>query len=446
MPISFLDYEIQEDVYSTPEMKKLFDEKARFQRWLNIEAALAVTQSEFGIIPVEAAEEIHKKCKLQFIDMESLKDEYKVNRNSIVPLLKELKKVCDNKYGQYVHYGATTQDIVDTGQILEVKEILEVVSRDLNEIERILVDLAKKHSNTPMIGRSHGQYGIPITFGLKVSIWISEIRRHIKRFDSLKERVLVGQLSGAVGTRAALGDKANNISQETLKKLGLDFDMVPWHTSRDNMAELGSCIAILAGSIAKIANEIFFLGRSDVMEVREGKKAKISMGSSTMPHKQNPVLCERIVVLFKHIKALSSITVESTIHENERDPRSLWAEWLAFPQMFVYVGTMLSYILDVLNNLEVNEEKMKENLYKIKELVTSEYILFKLGKHIGKMNAQEKLHEIVEKAEKTKKSFRETLLADDVSKYLTEEDRYIMSHPENYIGETEEIVQAVINY
>lgn len=444
MAVHFFDYEIQKDIFSTPELKAIFEEKAKFQRWLDIEGALALTQGELGLIPLEAAQEISQKARLDYLDLEAVKKSYEVAQNSVLPIVKGLRNACSKGYGEFIHYGVTTQDIVDTGQVLELKQVLVIVQRDLAKIEIILMEIAQKHCETPMIGRTHGQYALPITFGLKVAVWITEIRRHIERIKSLTPRVLVGQLSGAVGTRAALGQKAMEVSKRTLDKLGLNEQIIAWHTARDNIAEVCACFTMVTGTLAKIANEIFLLGRTDIREVKESPAAPNTMSSSTMPHKSNPVVSERIVVLFKHVRALLGIAMESMLHENERDPRSLWAEWLAFPQLAIYTGKALNYTIELLNGLEVYPQVMKKNLYRFGDFISSEYLLFKLGESIGKINAQEKLHQLVQLAKEQEITLKEALAKSEVADCFTKDDFDVLEHPEWYIGQAKSMVEMVL--
>ena len=394
MASTYIDFEIQENVFSTCESKEIFDEKSRIQRWLSIESALAEAQAELGIIPNEAAEEIKKVTSLELLDINKIKMEYQKSRNSLLPVIKVLSQRCANKSGDYVHYGVTTQDIIDTGQILEIKMILDIVYRDARIIEYELLQLGQSYAYVPMIGRTHGQHALPITVGLKISVWLTELRRHIERTKSLATRILVGQLSGAVGTYSGLGNIGQKVSQLTLKKLGLSYDPVSWHVARDNIAELATFFSILVTTIAKIANEVYQLSKSEILEMKESSISEKTINSSSMPHKVNPVLTERIVVLSKHVRALSGIVVESMIHEGERDPRSLWAEWLSIPQLCIYTASSLNNMIQLLRALKIYPENMQSNLKKSKENISSEYLMLKLSKHIGKMRAQEKLQEL----------------------------------------------------
>jgi adenylosuccinate lyase/3-carboxy-cis,cis-muconate cycloisomerase len=443
MPSHPLDFQLQVNYFSTPELLAVFDEQRRMNRWLQVEAALAGAQGELGIIPAEAAAEINAKAGLAHLDLELIKQGYRQSRNSLMPVIKALRQACEENYGQYVHYGATTQDILDTAQVLELAETLPIVFRDLRVLEKLLIESSRKHRNTPMIGRTHGQQALPITFGLKTVIWASEVRRHIERLKSIYPRVMVGQLSGAVGTMAALGPRAREVAKRTMALLHLQWNAPSWHTSRDNMADVASYFAILAGTLEKIANEIFLLGKTEVGELAESAPA--GPMSSTMPHKQNPVFCQRVTVLARQIRALTGVVVESMAHEHERDPRLLWSEWLAMPQLSMYTGTAVNYLVNILDGLVVFEQNMKKNLFLHKDAVMSEWLLFRLAPALGKMEAQEKLHVLLRGMAAENRSLRELLAGDrEIGSLLTEEDLQSLDHPERYVGLAGELVDETL--
>jgi len=300
MPSHFIDYETYAGVVCTPEMKDIFDEKKRLQRWLDFEGALAMAQGELGVIPKEAALEIKRKCAIDVLDMQEIRKEFLSARHSIVPLLRVLKRACAGDAGEYVHYGVTTQDVLDTAEILEVKDAMEIIYKDIRQLEDCLMSIAEKHKCTPIIGRTHGQQALPTTLGLKVAVWVSEIRRHIERLISLQGRLFVGQISGGVGTMAAMDlaahGKAKEIAEKTLEKLGLAYPTVSWHTARDNIGELASVFSLVSTTLGKIANEIYQLQKNEIGELAEPSSATAT-GSSTMPHKSNPTRCQRVISL-----------------------------------------------------------------------------------------------------------------------------------------------------
>ena len=444
MPAHPIDFDIQSYIFSTPEGLSIFDEKNRIQRWLQFESALAAAQGELGIIPLEAAIIIQEKSNIKHLDIETIRRDYTTNRNSLTPIIKALRRVCE-PFGDYVHHGATTQDAIDTGQALELQSVLTLADRDLLLIEDMLLEMAAKYKNLPMVGRTHSQQALPISLGLKISVWLLEINRHRDRLRAIIPRALTGQLGGAVGTMAALGPKGREIARRTMDKLGLNASIVAWHTARDSSAEMATFFAILTASIAKIANEIFQLGKTEIMELREPEPAGKSSGSSTMPHKRNPVLCERIVVLSSHIRALSQLVIESMLHENERDPRALWSEWLAMPQICIYTLTALHYLKSILQDLEVYPEKMMVNLHLHKDAIASEWLMFAFSPIIGRARAQAKITQCLKHSTATGRSLLDILTEDpELSACVEQLDTSMLDHPENYVGLASEIVDDTI--
>ena len=445
MPAHPIDFQIQAGFYSTSELTNIFDEKTRIARWLQIEATLAEVQGELGIIPKAAADEIVKKACIENLDISEVAREYEQSRNSLIPVIKALKGICNEGYCEYIHYGITTQDVLDTAQILEQKDALAVIYRDIKKLEKLLINMARHHRDTPMIGRTHGQQALPMTFGLKVSIWVAEIRRHIERLISLGPRLFTIQLSGAVGTMAALGPQALTVATLCAEKLGLSSGVPNWHTSRDTIAEASSIYGILCSTFEKIASEIIQLSKTEIGELSESAPDK-AQSSSTMPHKKNPVISQRIAVLSRHARALVPVVTDSMIHEHERDARALWSEWLAMPQIAIYTGTGLHYLISVLENLEISPERMLKNLYSQKDLVVSEWLLFRLAKKIGKTHAQEKLQALIKLVGGGNKIFKDILLQDqDIGPYIAQEDLEYLEKPERYCGLAAEIVDDTLS-
>jgi len=441
-----IDFEINANVYGTPELIRIFDEKVRYQRWLDFEAALAKVQGKLKVIPEKAAEEIISKADIKKIDLDSVRENYKQSRNSIVPLLNGLRKACKDGYGEYVHFGATTQDVIDTSEILEIKDVLSIIFRDLLALEEKILQHTKTHRSTPMAARTHGQQALPATFGLKTAGWLTETRRNIERLKSISSRLIYGQFGGAVGTLAALGQKGLEIAIHTLKELGLEHPNISWHTARDNIAELSSVFSIITTSLARIANEVYQLQKNEIGELLEPAPSKAA-ASSTMPHKRNPVISQRIVALSRHVRYLSGIITESMAHEHERDGRCLWSEWLAVPQLCIYTGTALKYTLDVISDLNINQDRMLENLYSKKSFITSEWLLFKLSTHLGKMQSLEKLRDLSKKAIESKSSLKELVQNDpETGPLLTPEDLIMLDQPEKYTGHCQQIIDNSIHF
>jgi len=450
MPSHFIDYETYAGVVCIPEMKEIFDEKKRLQRWLDFEGALAQTQGELGIIPKEAGIEIANKCNLDCLNMQDIRNEFLSARHSIVPLLKVLKRACEGDAGEYVHYGVTTQDVLDTAEVLEVRDALDVIYKDIRTLEESLMGIADMHKNTPIIGRTHGQQALPTTLGLKVAVWLAEVRRHINRLTALPERLFVGQLSGGVGNMSALEmaafgkSSAEEVAKKTLARLGLKYPAISWHTARDNMGELASVLALITSTLGKIANEIYQLQKNEIGELAEPSSATAT-GSSTMPHKSNPTRCQRVVALSRHVRQLSSVVIESMLHEHERDPRCLNSEWMAVPEVCIYTGTAMRHMVNVISGLVVRPENMMKNLHTQKDVILSEWLLFTLGQKVGKMRAYESLRKLSKAAVANKKSLKETFAADEeFGSLVTAEELEYLDHPEKYIGCSVEIVENVL--
>lgn len=444
MPSHPFDFEIQANIFSTPEMTAIFDEQHRFGRWLEFEANLAATQAELGIIPSAAANEIVAKAKISCLNPTTIREGYKKSRNSLIPVINALRAACSNNHGEFVHYGATTQDVLDTGQIMELRDTFRIIYRDLKKIERSLILLSKEHIATPMIGRSHGQQALPITFGLKCAVWLAEIRRHIERVKNLSPRLLIGQLSGAVGTMAAMGEQGRQVARQTLARLGLGYSPTPWHNSRDNMAEAASLMAIICATQEKIANEIIELSKNEIGELLEPVPDEF-ISSSTMPHKRNPVICQRITVLSRQARALAPTITEAMTHEHERDGRAIWSEWLALPQISIYTGTILNYISVVIEGLEIFPENMEKNLKLHGDMVLSEWLLFRLGAATGKMKAQKIMKTLTSKARAESKSLKECLLADrQIADLLNHQDLEYLDTPERYTGLSQTLINDLL--
>ncbi len=439
-----LDYAINPHVYGTPELTALFDEQAVYQRWLDFEAALATAQGELGVIPAGAAAEIARRARIECLDLDRVREGYGRSRNSLLPLLGGLRRACKDGWGEYVHFGATTQDVLDTGEILALRRTIAIVYRDLRRIEETCLHLARDHSQTPMVARTHGQQALPFTLGMKVAGWLGEIRRNLERLRRLHTLLGCGQLAGAVGTMAALGPRAMETAERTMELLGLRHDPVPWHTARDTIAEFASLFAILTMTMARIANEVFELQKTEIGELAE-PSVRGALASSTMPHKRNPVLCQRVVALSRHVRGLAATVGESMLHEHERDPRSLWAEWLAMPQLCIYTGSAVDAMRHVLDGLEVRTDRMLANLMMQKSMVTTEWLLFRLSEGMGKMAALEKVHSLADLARERQVSLAEAVLTDsEIGDLFSREDLALLEHPERYVGQAEEIVARAI--
>ncbi len=444
MACNMLDSSLYRNSFSTPIMREIFDDRAIIQNILDIEAALAKTQSKMGDIPVEAADEIVKKAKVENLNIPRIEEGIICVGHSLVPILKEFQGVCDKNYGEYVHMGATTQDIIDTAFMMSIKRGCEVIYKNMLETEQLMMDMAKKYRDTVMAGRSHTQQALPITFGFKVAVWVSEHRRNIERLEQCMVRCFAGEMGGAVGTMAGFGKDGLTVSDRTIEALDLIVPDISWHTSRDRIAEICTTLTIIAYSYGKMGNELAKLQMTEIAEVAEGF-VKGSVGSSTMPHKRNPNSLEALQMLARLVKGDTESAIESMFCEHERDG-ALWKiEWKAVPEVVILVGTSSAKAKNVFANLTVNAAKMRENLDIQRGLMQSEGIMLALGKKIGKQTAHSIVYQICMDTFEQHADFCEMLLKNDiVAKNMTHEEIQKILDPEGYTGHAGEIVDRVL--
>ncbi|SFC43792.1 3-carboxy-cis,cis-muconate cycloisomerase [Cupriavidus sp. OV038] len=405
-----IDSALFRDQFSTAQMREIFSDETTVQRWLDVEAALAKVQARLGIIPQRAADEICAKARVELIDLPDLKREMDRTSHPIVPLLRAMKKVCSGDAAEYIHWGATTQDIIDTGTMLQVRDALEVIGTRYAELEGHLVKLAQTHRDLTMVARSHGQQALPITFGFKAAVWVEEMRRNQERFAAMKQRVLVGQFSGAVGTLAALGDKGIAVQEALFEELGLGCPRIHWHVSRDSIAELACVLAICTGTIGKIAHEVYSLQKTETAELEEpfsmGK-----VGSSTMPHKRNPPTCETVVALARLVRNTAPMALESIMAEHERDKIVLQTEREFISRLCCMSDAAALKLGYVCANLTVRPANMEKNLFIQRGLLMSEAVMMGLSDRLGRQEAHEIVYEVCMDVFERGGDFREALLA-----------------------------------
>ncbi len=433
------------DLYGTDEMRAIFEDRALLQKWLDVEVALARAEAEVGVIPVWAAEEIARKGRAELMDVVKMKAQIDLTLHPIVPLIRVFKDACANGAGEYIHYGATTQDIMDTAVVLQSKDAIAIVERRLADFEAVLAELARKHRDTLMAGRTHGQHALPITFGFKVAIWLDEFRRHRARLEDCKPRVLVGQFGGAVGTLASFNADALAVRARMMTLLGLADSPITWHVAHDGFAEFANVLAMLSGTCGKIAAEIIALQKTEVWEVEEPfNEGKV--GSSTMPHKRNPMLCEAIVALARLSFSQARNALDGLIVAHERDWTYNHMEWAYVPELCVLTDGALNLTLRVLRGLRVHPERMRRNADALQGLMMSEAVMFALGQFVGKQTAHDIVYECAMKSIEHDTPFRQLLLSDAiVAQHLTAEKIDALLDPARYTGLAAQMTDAVLN-
>ncbi|RZK38529.1 MAG: adenylosuccinate lyase family protein [Pedobacter sp.] len=444
MPSSIIDSNYYRDMFGTAQMREVFSDEARLQAWIDTEIALAKAQVELGIIPEGVDIALEKASDINNLNIEEMKADFDRVGFPILPFVKQLNKACDAETARWVHYGATTQDILDTGMVLQIKEGLHLIEQDLNAIIAATAKLAKEHSKTVMAGRTFQQLAAPITFGYKAGVWLDEMLRHKERLNELKKRVLVGQCAGAVGTFATLGDKGIEVQKLMMSFLSLETPAITWHTARDSWSEIVNLFAMIAASFAKIANEVAILMRSEVGELSE--PFEVGRGASTtLPQKRNPISCEPIIAIAPRMRELASSQLTAMIQEHERGVGQMNIEWMVIPESFIYMAGSLKHTRFIMENLWVGVDAMRKNLDLGGGLLMSESVMMGLAPKVGKAKAHHLVYDAAGKAFENGLTLKEALMSDaEITKELTEEEIDSLVDPVNYIGCVEEMIAQVL--
>jgi 3-carboxy-cis,cis-muconate cycloisomerase len=444
MPSTILDSEVFRDIFATPAMRQVWSDENRVQKYLDFEAALAKAQGKLGIIPKEAAAEIVKHCDGKLIDMAKLKQATERIGYPVLPVVQQLVALCKDGLGEWSHWGATTQDITDTATVLQIAEALDIIEQDVGAICNALAGLAKKYRDTPMAGRSNLQQAVPITFGYKMATLLAGFERHKQRLKELRPRVLVGEFGGAAGTLSSLGKDGLRVQDELMKELKLGQPAISWHTVRDTIAEVGCFLGLVTGSCGKIAFDVKLLMQTEIEEVYEpfhqGRGS-----SSTMPQKRNPISSVYITAQTAMVKQLVAALLEAMVEDHERSTGPWEIEWIALPEIFMLSAGALAQTRFVLEDLQVNETKMRDNLDITKGLIMSEAVMMGLGAAMGRNRAHDVVYDICREVAKTGKPLVELLAADkEISKHADRKTLEKLVDPANYLGVAGEMVDRVL--
>lgn len=444
MPVSVFDMQSLQHLWGTDELRAIFGEENRVQKWLDFEAALAGAQAEMGIIPAAAAQEIAGKAKVENIDIAAMSAEIRRIKHSLVPALKQLQAACSKENGEWVHYGATTQDVVDTGVALQLKEFHAVALRDMRAVGQELARLALAHRDVPMAGRTHGVQALPITFGHKCALWLDELGRHHERLVQAAPRVLVGMLAGAVGSQASLGARAVELEERMLRKLGLGVPAISWAPARDRFTEYANLLAMIGATLSKIGNELFNMQRNEFGEVEEGF-SEGKLGSSTMPHKRNPTSAENLAGLSRPLRYNAAMMVEGMVQEGERDGIAWKMEWKALPECCLIAGAMLFQAKNLLAGLKVNADVMAANLDKMRGYLLSERVMLELSERVGKQTAHEWIYEASMHGITGKLGFADAMRQHKgLGELLSEAEIQDLTNPSAYLGQCGASVDRVV--
>jgi adenylosuccinate lyase len=381
-------------LWGTPELDALFDERAMLQRWLDVLVALAKAQASLGIVPVSSAEALAGAARVDALDLDYVAEQTRLTSHSTLGLIRGLRRVLPEQIREHVYVGATVQDVSDTWFGLVMRDVGAIVWRDVRALEGRLLELAARHRDTVMAGRTHGQPGVPITFGFKVASWADEMRRHVQRLAEGRPRWVVGQLGGAVGGLGFFGAQGPELRARFCAELRLADPGISWLTSRDRIAEFGSVLAMVCGTLGRIGGEVYELSRPEIGELAEAAP-RGAVSSITMPHKRNPEGSEHLDTLARLARAASAVLVEGMVAGHERDGRAWKAEWLALPEVCQLTGAALRQAGALLDGLEVHPAAMAGTVRRYGPELGSERVLAELSARIGKHRAQQALHELL---------------------------------------------------
>jgi adenylosuccinate lyase len=441
-PVCPLDYR-----YGRKEMKEIFGEERRLQYLLNVEAALARAHARVGNIPKDAAEEITENANIKKVKVSRVSEIEQETKHDIMSVTKALAEVCNDEAKKYIHLGATSYDIVDTANALQFIDAIRILSTNLKDLRQVLLNLVKKHRHTVMLGRTHGQHTIPITFGLKMAGYAMEVDRHLERLHEVKSRVFIGKLSGAVGTGAALGNNALKVQMEMMKELNLGFeDVATQIVCRDRYNELVCLLANIATSMEKFSTEIRNLQRDEIGEVAEAFDVKKQVGSSTMPHKRNPITSEQISGLARLVRGFVNPTFENAVQWHERDLCNSSSERFIIPHCYILTDWIIFKMATVFDHLNVFPDRMRENMKISKGLPMAESLMTMLiDKGMGRGEAHELMRKTALQAVSEDKSLKEMVLETlKESPLVSEAEVESALDPKNYLGATDEIIDRLL--
>jgi 3-carboxy-cis,cis-muconate cycloisomerase len=444
MPSIVIKSRLFGDMFGTSDMRSVFSDEALVAKYLEIEAALANVQAGLGIIPKEAAKAIDEAADIRNVDWERLSERTQIVGYPILPLVEQLSEWAEGTSGQYSHWGATTQDIMDTADVLQIREGLNLVSDELDSIAKALAKLAADHANTPMAGRSHLQHALPVSFGYKAAGWLSGIDRHRQRLTELRKRVEVVSFSGAAGTLASLGDDGLPTQAALAKYLNLAQPDITWHTIRDGFAETTGFLALVTGTLGKIGYDIMLMMQTETAEVLEpfvpGRGA-----SSTMPQKRNPISSEMMLASAKIVREQHSAMLDAMVQDHERATGQWHVEWQALPTAFIVASGGLRAARDCLEGLEVQPDAMRSTLDVSGGLIVAEAVMMGLAPHLGRQVAHDLVYDCCRASLTGNEPFLETLKANpEIASVLDEAALEALVDPVNYLGAAPEMVRRLL--
>ena len=444
MAINPADSPVFGTLYGDDAMRAIWDERAFFQRMLDVEAALARVQSRLGIIPADAADAITAAATVENLDTAELAASVRTVGYPVIGVVKGLSRAAGPEAARWTHWGATTQDILDTAIVLQLRDSLALVRAELVAITAALAIQAETHRDTVMAGRTHLQHALPTTFGLKVATWLMPLPDHIERLDQLLPRALRVQFGGAAGTLASLGDKGLVVMAGLAAELGLHEPPGPWHVVRDGLAEAVSLLGLICGSLAKIAADLILLCQTEVGEVSEPYIAGRG-GSSTMPQKRNPIASEYVLAAQRGVQALVPLMLNAMPDDHERGTGPWQAELLAIPQAFVLTAGALMHARTIAEGMVVDPARMQKNLDITNGGIMAEAIMMGLAPTLGRETAHHAVKHAIDRVSETGVALEDALMMEaEVSSALSRDDVERLADPATYLGASRSFIDRIL--
>ena len=444
MASTVFDSVLYRDMFGTAEMRAVFSDTGFLARCLEVEAALARAQAALDMIPAAAAREISAKAHPGVLDLERLQRETELVGYPILPLVRQLAAACTGDAGRYVHWGATTQDIMDSALVLQLRTALELVESELAAVSQALEALARRHRDTPMAGRTHLQQALPITFGYKAAVWRAPIERHRERLAQMRPRVLVGQFGGAAGTLASLGDQGLAVRAALMRELNLAEPAITWHVARDGLAEAVLFAGLVTGSLAKIATDVMLMMATELGEAFEPFEHGRG-GSSTMPQKRNPISSELIVACAKLARQHGALMLDAMVQDFERATGPWHAEWIALPESFLATAGALRQAKLMLAGLTVDSARMAQNLGMTSGLIVAEAAMMGLAPKLGRQVAHDVVYDACRAAAEGATPLLDLLAANpQVGLHFERAELARLLDPRNYLGSAGAMVDRAL--
>lgn len=433
------------DTFGTPEMRAIFSEEALVGRYLEVEVALALSQAALGIVPAAAASEIERAASVERVDWDRLASRTKVVGYPILPLVEQLAEWTRDDAGQWAHWGATTQDIMDTADVLQIRDALDLVSGELDRIAAALAGLAADHADTPMAGRTHLQHALPVSLGFKAAVWLSAIDRHRARLAELRPRVECVSFGGAVGTLASLGEQGLSVRAALARELHLGEPAITWHAVRDGFAETTGLLALICGTLGKIAYDIMLMMQTETGEALEpfqpGRGA-----SSTMPQKRNPIGAEMMLASAKIVREQHSAMLDAMVLDHERATGQWHVEWHALPTAFVVASGGLRAARETLEGLEVRPEAMRRVLDSTGGLIVAEAVMMGLAPDLGRQKAHDLVYDCCRTALDSGRAFLDCLSEEpEIAACKSRRELADLVDPANYLGAAPRMIRDLLN-